>query len=258
MRRPPGPQAENLLPSDTSTLSRRLGRAALHPQLGLWLIVLAAVVAVAVGLAIPRWIPLHVVEEHGLVERATLWAYLAAILGLLLLRWKTAPWPDVLAACGLLLAMAAREADLHAALYGISILKLRFYRDAPLHQILGALVVLAPIVLSGCWLLRRHAGHWLRWPGRWSVAATTLALLVATMVVAKMFDRAPATVAEIAGQPLPAAVRYAMLSVEEILELFLPLLALLGMAQARLDWRLGPRRCPAGGSRPGRSGGTQG
>jgi hypothetical protein len=213
-----------------------LGKIAMDPRIGLVLALLAVAAAIAVGLSIPRWIPLHVIEENGLIERATLWAYLTSILGLLLLRWETVPWPDVLAACLLLLAMAAREADLHAALYGISILKARFYRDAPLHQILGALAVLAPVLLSGLWLLRRHAGHWRQRPQRWSAGATTLALMVVAMVVAKTFDRVPATAAEM-GHALPAAARYTMQSLEEILELCLPLFALLAMVQARWEAR---------------------
>jgi hypothetical protein len=199
-----------------------------------WVLALAVVAAaVAIGLAIPRWLPLGIVSEGGAIESATLWAYLTAVLGICLLRWPAASWRDVAAACVVLLAMAAREADLHIALYGISILKSRFYLDASLQQILGALAVLLPIAMSACWLLYRYMSSWLRPPSRWSVPATTVALMIGLMVVAKVFDRTPALLGAWREQ-VPAALLHVMLALEEVVELSLPLFALLAMAQCRI------------------------
>lgn len=201
-------------------------------RLALYLAVCAATFALVVGLAIPRWIPLRFVQESGPVERGTFWMYLLAVGGALLMRRRAAPFLDVVAVCVLLLSAAAREADLHVALYGISILKSRFYLEAPLHQILGAFAILAPVVASGLWLIRRFAHLWLRHPARWTGPATTLAVMVGTMLVAKLLDRTPDWIGQ-AHERLPEAALYAMLSMEELLELSLPLFALLAAAQGR-------------------------
>ncbi len=210
-----------------------LAATLLHRHFAAIAVLVVVAMAVAIGLAIPHWIALRFVEEGGAVEIATLWAYGAAIIGIWLLRWPGAPVSDLVAAGVVLAAMAAREADLHSALYGISILKTRFYLEASAAQILGALALLAPIVLTTGWLLKRYAGYWLRAPAQWPVAARTLALCLLVMVVAKVLDRVPATVSAWR-EPLPGAVLHVMLALEEVLELSLPLLALLAMAQCRI------------------------
>ncbi len=193
-----------------------------------------AALAVVVGLLVPQQVPLQFLQEDGPVERGTVWFYLAAVASVVLLRWRGMPVADMLAACVLLLAMAAREADLHTAMFGISILKSRFYIDAPIGQILAALAVLLPIVLSAVWLAARHARQWLQSPARWSPPAATLAVLVASMVVAKVFDRTPDTLTQLQLQAwLTPSVRHVMLALEEILEFALPLFAMLAMLQAR-------------------------
>lgn len=208
--------------------------AALAHRSCAWVFALAVVAAaVAIGLAIPRWLPLGIVSEGGAIESATLWAYLTAVLGICLLRWPAASWRDVAAACVVLLAMAAREADLHIALYGISILKSRFYLDASIQQIAGALAVLLPVAVSACWLLYRYTPSWLQPPSRWSVPATTVALMIGLMVVAKVFDRTPALLGAWR-EEVPAALLHVMLALEEVMELSLPLFALLAMAQCRI------------------------
>lgn len=206
--------------------------------LGRWsaafLAVVVAALAVAVGLLVPHAVPLSFLQEDGPVERGTIWVYLAAVGSVLLLRWRGMPVSDMLAACVLLLAMAAREADLHTAMFGISILKSRFYLNAPIGQILAALAVLLPIVASGLWLAVRHARQWLRPPASWGAPAATLAVLVASMVVAKVFDRTPDTLTQLHLQDyLTPTVRHVMLALEEILEFALPLFAMLAMLQGR-------------------------
>jgi hypothetical protein len=206
-----------------------------HPLFAVWLALAVAALAVVIGLLVPHPVPLAFLEENGPVERGTVWVYLAAMLSVPLLRWRGMALADALAACVLLAAMAAREADLHTALFGISILKSNFYLHAPLGQIAVALCVLAPIVLSGLWLLARHARQWRRHPSDWTAPAATLAVLVTSMVVAKVFDRTPATLEEMGlrGQ-VPAALVHVMLALEEIFEFTLPLFAMLAVTQCRL------------------------
>ena len=142
---------------------------------------------------------------------------------------------DVLAVSVVPVAMGAREADLHTAMYGISILKARFYLDAPLHQVLGALCVLAPVAAAAAWLLYRYARCWLRPWSQWSMATTTTAMLVAIAVVAKMLDRAPVVLGLVSDAPAP--LLHVMLASEEMLELSLPMFALLAAAQSSLGAR---------------------
>lgn len=206
-----------------------------HPWFAAWLALAVMALAVAVGLLVPHPVPLAFLEENGPVERFTVWVYLAAIASIVLLRWRGMPLTDALAACVLLAAMAAREADLHSALFGISILKSNFYRHAPVGQIAVALCVLAPIALAGLWLFARHLGQWRRHPASWSAPAVTLAVLVGTMVVAKVFDRTPDTLRQMGlREQVPAALIHVMLALEEILELTLPLFAIVAMWQCRL------------------------
>ncbi|WP_326541934.1 hypothetical protein [Pseudorhodoferax sp.] len=206
-----------------------------HRLFAFWLALAVAALAIVVGLLVPHWIPLAFLQEEGPVERGTVWVYLAAVLSVPLLRWRGMSVADGLAACVLLLAMAAREADLHTALFGISILKSHFYLHAPASQIAVALCVLAPIVAAGLWLLVRHAQQWRVAPARWSPPAVTLAVLVATMVVAKVLDRTPDTLGQLhLREQVPMAAIYVMLALEEILEFALPVFAIVAMLQCRL------------------------
>lgn len=215
-----------LAPTPTSLLAQ--------PRFALWLALAIAALAVVVGLLVPHWIALSFIEEEGPVERGTVWVYLAAFLSVPLLRWRGMSAADALAACVLLAAMAAREADLHTALFGISILKSHFYLHAPAGQIAVALCVLAPIVVAGLWLMVRHAHRWRMPPQRWSAPVATLTVLVATMVVAKVLDRTPDTLGQLHLRVLvPQAAIYVMLALEEIFEFALPVYAILAVLQCR-------------------------
>lgn len=210
----------------------------MHPRTASAAALAVAGIAVAIGLAIPHYIPLRFVEEGGVIETITLWAYLVAVLGINLMLREQMSRLDVLAASVVLAAMGAREADLHTAIYGVSILKSRFYLEAPLRHVMGALAILVPIALAICWLLFRHGRAWLRPYTRWSVPASTFALMVGIMVMTKLFDRAPAALG-LAGL-VPTVVLHVLLSLEELLELFLPAFAVLVFAQCRLGMAAQP------------------
>ncbi|MFT3721384.1 hypothetical protein [Pseudorhodoferax sp.] len=206
----------------------------MQPWFALDLALGIAALAAVVGMLVGHGVPLGLLQEDGPVERATIWAYLAAVLALPMLRWPGMPRRDTIAACVLLLALAAREADLHKAMFGISILKSRFYLHGALDQILAALGVLLPIACAGLWLAVRHGRRWLGPPARWSAPVATVAVLVGTMVFAKVLDRTPETLGQLhLREHLPQAALYVMLALEEILELALPVLALLAILQCR-------------------------
>jgi hypothetical protein len=204
-----------------------------------------AVVAVLIGLATPSLIPIDFLEEGGPIETVTMYLYVAAAVLVALTRLPPLTPVDKVAICVLLLAFGAREADLHVALFDVSILKSSFYRrHATPGQIVVALAILLPVLLSLLLLLKRHAPRWLSSPARWRAPVVTVTTLVVLMVVSKVFDRLPAAGVELGLlEAMATAPRNVLLALEEILELALPLLAMLAVVQGRLH------RKPAGSIR---------
>ena len=211
-----------------------LSQALTGPRVGPLLLVGFALVATWVGLNTPLRIRPDLLQEGGLVENGTLFFYLLAAAVVLKMRPPAWSKRDIGALSIVLLALAAREADLHIALFGISILKTRFYSGGTLWQIAVALAVLAPIAVAAGWLLRRSHRVWRSALARrrWRGAARTALAFVVAIVTAKTLDRLPAILLDTGLlHELPYTWRYLMLSLEEIIELALPLLALLALAQ---------------------------
>jgi membrane-associated phospholipid phosphatase len=211
-----------------------LSQALTGPRVGPLLLVGFALVATWVGLNTPLRIRPDLLQEGGLVENGTLFFYLLAAAVVVKMRPPAWSKRDIGALSIVLLALAAREADLHIALFGISILKTRFYSGGTLWQIAVALAVLAPIAVAAGWLLRRSHRVWRSALARrrWRGAARTALAFVVAIVTAKTLDRLPAILLDTGLlHELPYTWRYLMLSLEEIIELALPLLALLALAQ---------------------------
>ncbi|MCD2512598.1 hypothetical protein [Comamonas endophytica] len=201
--------------------------------LGLYVTLAAAAIAIVVGLLVPQVIPLGFLQEDGFVERSTIWVYAVAFVCVLAWHGREAPL-DAVSAALLLLAMALREMDLHKALFDISILKSRFYIDAPLWQIAVALAILLPIVAAGAWLAKRHLRRWLAPLSRWNAPMVTVAMLIAALVFAKIADRTPASLEEWGVHHyVPQTLLHVLLSLEEILEWMLPALAIVAALQLR-------------------------
>lgn len=133
-------------------------------------------------------------------------------------------------ALGALLSLAAgmREADLHKAITGYSVLKISFYRSAefPLSHRLFAGVIVAAIAVALIVLLALFLRSLLRngWASR---AMKWLLLAIVILVVSKVLDRAPATLQEDFGILLSEPVRRQFTAFEEGLEACLPLVFLL-------------------------------
>ena len=245
--------AEARLPPLLSNVRPRYGwltRVLSSQQLGPWLVVAFALVATWVGLNTPSMVRPAFLQEGGPVENSTIFLYLVSALCVLTLRPPAWSKRDVAAVCVVLLAFAAREADLHIALFGISILKARFYNSIGTPwQIAGALAVLAPLALSLAWLALRSQRVWRAALSRrrWRAAARTLLAFVLAIVLAKSFDRMPEILHDTGLlREMPTALRYVLLSLEEILELSLPVLATVALLQLRWGrYPTWPRRRPA-------------
>lgn len=204
-------------------------------QLAVGLSLACAAIAVLVGIGTPALLPIAFLEEGGPVEQLTVYLYVLAALAVALTHPPSLTPLDKAAIGLLLLAFAAREADLHTALFGKSILKASFYhRHATPGQIVVALLILLPVALSLVQLLKRHGSRWLSPPASWQAPLVTVMTLVVLLAVSKVFDRLPAVMVEIRlVDTMPAAGRNVLLALEEILELTMPLLALLAVVQGR-------------------------
>lgn len=198
-----------------------------------------ASVALLMGFGIPTLVPIDFLAEGGPVEAATGWLYLAAFATVLFTRLPVLPGLDKAAIGLLLLAFAAREADLHVSLFQVSILKASFYhRHGTPGQIAVALCILLPVLLAFMLLLRRHGALWLAAPSRWSAPVVTVTTFAVLILVAKVFDRLPAVIVDLGIlEAVPDRMRHVLLALEELLELALPLLAMLAVVQGRLIHR---------------------
>lgn len=207
-----------------------------------------AALAVLVGILAPSLIPIDFLEEGGPVETVTMYLYGVAALSVALTRLASLTPLEKVALCLILLAFGAREGDLHIALFDVSILKASFYRHATPGQIVVALAILLPVALSLLLLLKRHASRWLSTPARWQVPMVTVTTFIVLMVITKVFDRLPAVSVELGLlEVMPAGARHVLLALEELLELALPLLAMLAIAQG---WLLGEAAASRSGANP--------
>ncbi|TWD77515.1 PAP2 superfamily protein [Variovorax beijingensis] len=227
--------APKLAPHVAATLARPL-RVLADGRAGPCLVLVFVFAAAWVGLNTPQAIGPAVLEENGPVEKSTVLLHLAAVLCVLMVRVAFLSRPDRVAICVLLLAFAAREADWHLAHWGTSLL------EAPRSHVLAAMAALAPVAIAAGWLAGRawSASRAMRAWRQWRPEATTSLTFVAVIGAAIILDQLPAFLAGqhpdlfTAGSSAAAFRSYLMLSFEEILELALPVLALLALLQARL------------------------
>jgi hypothetical protein len=195
------------------------------------------VLPVLVGIVCWAWLPPPTVRalfwEGGPIERITEGLYLAGAVA----AWTARGSPRGgialrLALSVVMLAAAAREADLHKHWTGTSVLRVSWYwSQAPAaHRLLAALVV-GTVLVAAFHLLRRAWRGW--WPAlRGGQAhAATVAVLFATLLCGKVLDRSRAVLAESFGIVMAPATAALVRVLEETLEFALPLLAMLAIVQ---------------------------
>ena len=185
----------------------------------------AAMLALALWLGLPVGALNALMFEAGWVETFTLMAYAAAIVavGLTLL----VPGDRIARAAILLLlvALGAREMDLHMALTGTSVLRVSYYLRGAFSPEKGlALAVVALVLACVGYLLRHYAALFWRGvrsgqPIAWSVVA-----FFAAGVVAKILDRCVTILRNDFGVAVTPSAAALVLAVEEMLELSLPVL----------------------------------
>jgi hypothetical protein len=217
---------------EVSTL-RSLSPWWLRPQTAPGIALIVAVVAILLGLMLPVDQVAALMSEHGPVESATVAFYALAALLVALFPWRRLQRRHQLMLVILLGAFGARELDLHKSLTGSSMLRFSFYlSDAPLSHRVGSALVLIPVVISLLGLARQ-ALPLLASVRRLEPAAVTVATFILTMLVSKVADRSINILAEDFTVVFAAATGAAVLSLEEVMEMCLPLLACLAWAQVR-------------------------
>jgi hypothetical protein len=176
----------------------------------------------------------ELMREGGMIDGAAVPFYYLALIVL----WLGTPHLARLSRIAisvLLVACVAREYDLHSALFGVSILKVNFYRRfASGPQIVVALLIIAPVLISIGFLLMRH-GRWLldgvrhRRP-----APVTVLSIFLTLVLVKILDRLLALAATTGIPGAKVVARVIQIPLEEPLETLLPLLVIVAIVQ---HWR---------------------
>lgn len=230
------------LPGDKSPwwASKRVSRGLACAAYGVPLL------AMAVALLASLWLDVTALQalmnEGGPVENATVVVYGSAVLALALGLRLRGDWGSRLATMALVAAMGAREMDLHKAGGEKSILKVSYYLgDIPWQHKLAALLAVLPVLVSLGYLVARH------WRAGWQLArrrgplTVTALVFVATLVLSKLLDRSASVLPEDLGIVLPVFWVSLLLSMEELLELALPAVILVGVAQQRVQaWAAAP------------------
>lgn len=205
-----------------------------RPSAAVALVAALGVVALMIGaLASPPRVQ-ALMSEQGPFETVAAAGYFVAALALLALRDARQPLALWLALAIVMTAFGLRELDLHKAWTEISVLKSRFWIGAqPLTHKAAALAVLA-LVAWALWWLARHRGAtlWRALRERHPVAVTAAVFLV-TLVLTKAVDRGVNILSDDLGVAVSARARALGLAFEEVLEMALALLGLLGLGQHR-------------------------
>lgn len=172
------------------------------------------------------------VDEGGFIETLTLLFYLVAALFALCYPLKIIRLPSRIAIAILMLAMLAREADLHK-IFGMSMLKIKFWltdQSTVSHKILAALILLF-LIFALYTLIRHSAKRWLSDLKQGQNYAVTLFIFFIVLIVSKLIDRSVNMVYEITGWMAPTWLIAIQLPQEEYLECLLPLLIIVAIIQ---------------------------
>lgn len=211
-----------------------------HPFSGVRLAVFVSFFAFALSCLLPTNTVIHLMEEGQLIETLTLYAYAVALLYLI---FRSDLHIAFMTRCAIILClfiMMAREADLHKSIAHMSMLKLRFWTgNLPLHDKIGALLILLPVVAACLFLLIKHAkniGLQAKLHKAYAVTTVTFVVLIPLTNIA---DRSLGLLKENFGWHAPLWLVAFQTSQEELLEMSLPLLALLAAIQYKRSKDIG-------------------
>ncbi len=201
---------------------------------GVWVIAVALLGAVALWSVIAPEALAVILTEESLIEYATAPLYVVAALLVWSMPRRAIDKRTVVAVCILMLAFCAREMDLNRYWTTISMLKVSFYLgDAPPAQKLTALAVMLMVIAALLQVLRSGVAWISAALRRHDQCAITILLFVVTLFIASIFDRSPAILRETFDITLSPSLKVLLQAAEELLELALPLLVIVGSFQRR-------------------------
>ena len=210
-----------------------------HWSFSIRFIIVVGILSVVNTLLFPWEATLEWMIEGGIVENATIFMYYLALASLWLFPPRALTRMAIAAISLLLIAAAARELDLHKAMFGMSILKTNFYRGyASGTQIAAALLILLPIFAAMIYLALSYGRRLMKSVKVRDPAAVTVATTFVFLVLLKIFDSFIGFIGgqlgkpgEIWGYTTPGGL--ITMALEESLELALPLLVVIAVIQAR-------------------------
>jgi membrane-associated phospholipid phosphatase len=231
------------------TVAARLSSMLGGDRFSLYFTLLFTAAAIGVGLQEPGVFPLSFFSTGGPVENGTIFFYLAGAAMVASTRLPFATLSDKLATCVVLLACAAREAGLQSPLFGLRLLHTRLEESGGLAPTVAIVLGLSVIVVATAWLAKRYRQGWrfALTERQWRPALWTVLLFAGVMLFTNTLGGLPGALAGLGLQGLvPAGLARVLVSLEELLELAVPMLAMLAFFQARRG--LGVPMAVAGGS----------
>jgi hypothetical protein len=235
----------DLPPFDLSDPTDACLKADVHRYLAFSLPAAAAVIACVLWILLPPAQIHQLMVEGGSIENWTLFAYGAAIVATCLCLHLAENKVAAGALLLILVFLGAREMDLHLSVTGTSILRLSFYlAGAFTLQKAAALAILALFVACLLCVWLRHGVSLNRDFRAASPGAVAAVAFGVTAAVAKLLDRTVSVLKQDFGLPVTDAASALVVSVEEMLELALPLIVMMAAAQFALARRRESRSLP--------------
>jgi len=198
---------------------------------GALLVPVAIIAALLVDSILPNDVVRKFLAEDGPIEElsAIAWLLLALVLLIFTFTRERRALPFALLAA----LAAARELDVHKLFTSVNFTKASvwFNGELPWQEQLLVLAVTLPIAFALGYALFRNFHAMREAFARGEPWIRTLIVLLAFVVVLKFLDGVPDTIRELTGEKVTLSLRALMSSLEEVGELFLPLMGFLSLAQ---------------------------
>lgn len=172
------------------------------------------------------------VDEGEFIESLTLIFYFIAAIFVLFYPKSTIQLTSRIAIAILMIAMLAREADLHKV-FGMSMLKIKFWitsESTVIHKFLAVLILLF-LIYAIYILIRNGVKSWLADFKNNQNYAITIFIFFVVLIVSKIIDRSVNMIYEMTSWIAPTWVIAIQLPLEEYLECLLPILIIIAIVQ---------------------------
>ena len=198
---------------------------------GALLVPVAIVAALLVDSVFANDVVRKFLAEGGPIEELSViaWLVLAAVLLIFTFTRERRAWPFALIAA----LAGARELDVHKLFTSVNFTKASvwFNGELPWQEQLLVIALTLPFALALGYALFKNFNAVRRAFARGEPWIRTLIVLLAFVVVLKFVDGVPDTIRELTGEKVSLSLRALLSSIEEVGELFLPLMGFLSLAQ---------------------------